>query len=224
MNCCLGRFDHWPLFFSRCSLSVQQSPDAPFSGVLASGTNLRHLSMRLDKLSQVFPFVDDRQLLRICFGPLISQSLTYPGLPARHQADWMVASCVLRLVPIALPRFSLVAYTLAYQASPGRIGTSPVKLANHFLEVNPPNTVAFDRQLTVLAVGRRPFDSIAMLHRNVGAGTPPGPNRESSPSLVPWLLRCHIYSDTSCIPPLLKFGEQVLNQYGPAQVGFGYHF
>ena len=62
-----------------------------------------------------------------------------------------------------------------------------------------------------------------MLHLRVVVGTPPGPNRDSSPSLVPWLLRCHIYSDTSCLPPFLKFGEQVLNQYGPAQVGFSCH-
>jgi hypothetical protein len=105
----------------------------------------------------------------------------------------------------------------------GRVGTSPVKLANHFLEVKPPSTVAFERQLAVLAAARRSIRAIVMLHLRVVAGTPPGPNRDSSPSLVPWLLRCHIYSDTSCIPPFLKFGEQVLNQYGPAQVGFGYH-
>lgn len=106
----------------------------------------------------------------------------------------------------------------------GRVGTSPVKFANHFLEVKPPSTVAFERQLAVHAAARRSIRAIVMLHRNVVAGTPPGPNRDSSPSLVPWLLRCHIYSDTSCLPPFLKFGEQVLNQYGPAQVGFGYHF
>ena len=93
-----------------------------------------------------------------------------------------------------------------------------------FLEVKPPSTVAFERQLAVHAAARRSIRAIAMLHRSVVAGTPPGPNRDSSPSLVPWLLRCHIYSDTSCLPPFLKFGEQVLNQYGPAQVGFGYHF
>lgn len=105
----------------------------------------------------------------------------------------------------------------------GRVGTSPVKFANHFLEVKPPNTVAFESQLTVYAATRRSIRVIAMLHRSVVAGTPPGPKRDSSPSLVPWLLRCHIYSDTSFLPPFLKFGEQVLNQYGPAQVGFGYH-
>ena len=98
------------------------------------------------------------------------------------------------------------------------------QVANHFLEVKPPVTVAFERQLAVHAAARRAIRAFAMLHRVAGAGTPPGPNRDSSPSLVPWLLRCRIYSDTSYLPPFLKFGEQVLNQYGPAQVGFGYHY
>ena len=113
-------------------------------------------------------------------------------------------------------------FTKAYEAWTSWDLTGQV--ANHFLEVKPPSTVAFERQLAVHAAARRTIRAFAMLHRSVVAGTPPGPNRDSSPSLVPWLLRCRIYSDTSFLPPFLKFGEQVLNQYGPAQVGFGYHF
>ena len=37
----------------------------------------------------------------------------------------------------------------------GRVGISPVKLTNHFLEANPPTTLTLDRRLTVSAAGRR---------------------------------------------------------------------
>ena len=37
----------------------------------------------------------------------------------------------------------------------GRVGISPVKLTNHFLEANPPTTLTLDRRLTVFAAGRR---------------------------------------------------------------------
>ena len=64
-----------------------------------------------------------------------------------------------------------------------------------------------------------------MLHQSVEAGTPPGPNRDSSPSAVPWLLRYHIVIVTlaSYLQKKMKFEEQFPDQYGPAWVGFGRH-
>ena len=71
-------------------------------------------------------------------------------------------------------------------------GTSPVKLTNHFPQVKPPTTLTLDRQLTVSAADRRTFEGrSAVLHHFVEAGTSSRPKRDSSPGLVPWLLRYH---------------------------------
>ena len=103
----------------------------------------------------------------------------------------------------------------------GQRGTSPVKLTSRFPEATTPSTLAFDGRLTV-SVGRRGtfLAWSPMLRRVEEVGIPPRPNRAASPGLVPWLLRYH-FRDTSCIPPFLKFEEQVLYRYGPAQVGLG---
>ncbi len=74
----------------------------------------------------------------------------------------------------------------------GERGTSPVKLTNRFPEVNPPTTLTFERRLTVWVAARRSFEfETAVLHHFAEAGTSSRPNRESSPGLVPWLLRYH---------------------------------
>jgi hypothetical protein len=96
----------------------------------------------------------------------------------------------------ALPRISSSTYTLAYRVCfhrpCGHRGTSPVKLTSHFPEAKTPTTLAFDERLTVCAARRRSFKAwTAMLHRVAVAGTPPRPNRASSPGLVSWLLRYH---------------------------------
>ena len=71
-------------------------------------------------------------------------------------------------------------------------GTSPVKLTNHFPEVNPPTTLTLDRRLTVcVAVSTILRERTAVLHQFAEAGTSSRPKRESSPGLVPWLLRYH---------------------------------
>jgi len=41
---------------------------------------------------------------------------------------------------------------------PDDSGTSPVKLTNHFPQVNPPTTLSLDQQLTVSAADRRAFE------------------------------------------------------------------
>lgn len=70
-------------------------------------------------------------------------------------------------------------------------GTSPVKLTNHFPEVNPPTTLTLEQRLTVYVATRRSFELTAVLHHFAEAGTSSRPNRESSPGLVSWLLRYH---------------------------------
>ena len=102
----------------------------------------------------------ERELLRICCGPLTrlcTQARPCPGLPEkRHRDGW----CIL------LPQFPLLSRCLGFRrrlirwltvavASDGRVGTSPVKLTNHFPEANPPTTLTLDRRLTVSAAGRR---------------------------------------------------------------------
>lgn len=84
--------------------------------------------------------------------PLIETGCEASSIPVYRQDIIGLDGCIMRpsLGHLALPRFSSVTYTLAYGASlRGRVGTSPVKLTNHFLEVKPSDTVAFDRQLTV---------------------------------------------------------------------------
>ena len=70
-----------------------------------------------------------------------------------------------------------------------RVGTSPVKLTNHFPEVNPPATLTLEQRLTVSAAARRALRLLAMLHQIAEVGTSSRPNRESSPGPVSWLLR-----------------------------------
>jgi hypothetical protein len=103
----------------------------------------------------------------------------------------------LFFLSFALPQISPSAYTLAYCPSPCTVttdekGTSPVKLTNHFPEVNPPTNLTLERRLTVCVAARRSFEhEIAVLHCCVEAGTSSRPNRESSPGLASWLLRYH---------------------------------
>lgn len=106
----------------------------------------------------------------------------------------------------------------------GRVGISPVKLTNHFPEANPPTTLTLDRRLTVFAADRRSSSQTAVLHHIAEVGTSFRPKRESSPGLVSWLLRRHLYGDTSYLPPFTEFEKQVLSRYGPAQVDFDRHF
>jgi len=70
-----------------------------------------------------------------------------------------------------------------------RVGTSPVKLTNHFPEVSPPATLTLEQRLTASAAARRALRLLAMLHQVAEVGTSSRPNRESSPSPVSWLLR-----------------------------------
>lgn len=72
-----------------------------------------------------------------------------------------------------------------------RVGTSPVKLTNHFPEVNPPTTLSLERRLTVSVAARRALRLLAVLHHFAEAGTSTRPNRESSPGTVSWPLRKH---------------------------------
>lgn len=103
----------------------------------------------------------------------------------------------------------------------GQRGTSPVKLTSRFPEATTPSTLASDDRLTASVDRRGTFLAWSpMLRRVEEVGTPPRPNRAASPGLVPWLLRYHLRG-TSCIPPFLKFEEQVLYRCGPAQVGLG---
>lgn len=125
------------------------------------------------------------------------------------------------LVPLALPPLSSVTYTLAYRAVVlhGRVGTSPVKLTNHFLGVKPPVTMTFDRQLTELAAYRRSFErspcfiNLGRLALRLG--------RIVIPPQVLFLGSFVITVKVTLAAYLLsKFGEQFLDQFGLAQVGF----
>ena len=76
-----------------------------------------------------------------------------PGLPEkRHRVDG--ASCSLGFyssrVTSAFVIDLYVGLPPLYSAN-GRVGTSPVKLTNHFPEANPPSTLTLDRRLTVFA-------------------------------------------------------------------------
>ncbi len=105
----------------------------------------------------------------------------------------------------------------------GRVGISPVKLTNHFLEANPPHTLTLGRRLTVHAADRRSprgrspcFTISRKLALRLG--------RIVNPPQVLFLgsFVATCYRDTSCLPPR-EFGKQVLNRHGPAQVGFDRH-
>lgn len=122
---------------------------------------------------------------------------------------------------LASPRFSSVTYTLAYDASlRGRVGTSPVKLTNHFLEVKSSDTVAFDRQLTVYAACRRSFErspcfiKAGRLALRLGRIVVPPQVLSLAPSIPLFKVTLAAYLHK------MKFGVQFLNQHGPAQVGF----
>ena len=136
------------------------------------------------------------QLLRICCGPRRLAALDWPwspsGFPRGKFTRQMDASgsCLSRHLGFhrRLIRW-LTACTV--HSSNGRKGTSPVRLTNHFPEVNPPTTLTLERRLTVYVVERRSFELTAVLHHFAEAGTSSRPNRESSPGLVSWLLRYH---------------------------------
>ena len=120
-----------------------------------------------------------------------------PGRPRFCWRKIRKADGCLWFLSFALPQISPSAYTLAYRcrhalrASDER-GTSPVKLTNRFPQVKPPTTPTLGLQLTVSAADRRTFENrSAVLHHFAEAGTSSRPNRESSPGLVPWLLRYH---------------------------------
>jgi len=108
-------------------------------------------------------------------------------------------------------------------ARSGREGTSPVKLTNHFPQVNPPTTLTLEQRLTVFAATRRTsrygppcFTHPRRLALRLGRIVNP------PKVLLPGFFDTTFYGDTSCLPPKLKFEEQVPDRYGPAQVGFGH--
>ena len=84
----------------------------------------------------------------------------------------------------------------------GRVGISPVKLTNHFLEANPSNTLTLDRRLTAFAADRRSsrcrspcFTISRKLALRLG--------RIVNPPQVLFLgsFAATFYCDTSCLPP-----------------------
>ena len=84
----------------------------------------------------------------------------------------------------------------------GRVGISPVKLTNHFLEANPPTTLTLDRRLTAFAADRRSsrcrspcFTISRKLALRLG--------RIVNPPQVLFLgsFAATFYCDTSCLPP-----------------------
>ena len=100
------------------------------------------------------------ELLRICcipdFGIHVAMAAKAPGLPEN----------VVGFDGTSLhPQFHSSRVTSAfvvdlYVGLPppeggGRVGISPVKLTNHFLEANPPHTLTLDRRLIVYAADRR---------------------------------------------------------------------
>ncbi len=100
------------------------------------------------------------ELLRICCIPTLAfvlPRLPEPGVTGeRRRARWKtslhprfhssrIASAFVVDLYVGLPP----------PVGSGRVGISPVKLTNHFLEANPPSTLTLDRRLTVYAVGRR---------------------------------------------------------------------
>ena len=146
---------------------------------------------------------DFAELLRICCGPLnLSLPCGIVRFPVyrRNVVGIDGASCSLGLYSSRVTSaFVIDLYVGLPLIEPfwrrdcsGRVGTSPVKLTNHFPEVNPPDTMTLDRRLTVSAADRRSLEvRIAMLHQFAGAGTSPRPKRESSPGTVSWLFRYH---------------------------------
>ena len=102
-------------------------------------------------------------------------------------------------------------------------GTSPVKLTNHFPQANPPTTLTLERRLTAFVAARRTSECgppCFTISRKLALrlGRIVNPPRV----LFPGSFDTTVYGDTSCIPPFLKFEEQVLDRHGPAQVGFGH--
>ncbi len=107
----------------------------------------------------------------------------------------------------------------------GRVGISPVKLTNHFLEANPPTTLTLDRRLTVSAADRRSsrcrspcFTISRKLALRLGRNVNP-----------PQVLFLGSFAATFSVTLAaylhkIEFGKQVLNRYGPAQVDFDRHF
>ena len=92
-----------------------------------------------------------------------------------------------------------------------RVGTSPVKLTNHFPEVNPPTTLSLERRLTVSVAARRALRLLAVLHHFAEAGTSTRPNRESSPGTVSWPLRKH--GVTMFLATYLLFNKSSRNRF-----------
>lgn len=136
----------------------------------AFGLNFRHLphvcwvvcprfllSSRLGKGLQT-------RLLRICCGPMdVPTRLAWRGgvpevseaalLSRRMSASGCLTIAWLRISPLAYTSAYRLRGRLAEQVPlfDGRLGTSPVKLTNHFPEANPTVTTTLGRQLTVFA-------------------------------------------------------------------------
>ena len=126
---------------------------------------------------------------------------------------------------VALPLFSPSAYTLAYRTAAltadGRAGTSPVRFTSHFLEVTTPTTLTFDERLTVCAGAPMILRVAGPPCFNHTRGLTLRPGRIAPPPqvLFPGSFAITI-KVTLAHTSKLKFEKQVLDRYGPAQVGF----
>jgi len=83
-----------------------------------------------------------------------------PRFTGETSSGWMAPPCPLRLRSCRITAVFVVdLYVgLPHAKGSGRLGTSPVKLTNHFPEVNPPTTLTLDWRLTVFADSRRSIE------------------------------------------------------------------
>lgn len=136
---CSARTDHLVIFRGEVDVNVEASTER-FRWTQLGFSFHRAAVTRFDYSgSAVVP--DDRGPW---YGPVA------PRVSRRKFARQMDAS---GSCSFASPRISPSAYTLAYRLRrgrrSGRKGTSPVKLTNHFPEVNPPTTLTLERRLAV---------------------------------------------------------------------------
>lgn len=114
---------------------------------------------------------------------------------ANCTSGWMLLPCPLRFCCSRVASAFVIDLYVGLLNQPmrhrliRRVGTSPVKLTNHFPEANPPNTLTLEQRLTVFAAARRALRLLAMLHQIAEVGTSSRPKRESSLGPVSWLLR-----------------------------------
>ena len=134
---------------------------------------------------------------------------------------WFVSLCITAVFVVDL----YVGLPPLLSQTVGHRGTSPVKLTSHFPEAKTPTTLTFDGPLTVSAARRRSFKGVGPPCFTESRWLALRRGRIVFPPqvLFPGSFATTFYGDTSCVPPLLKFEKQVLDRYGPAQVGFNRH-